>query len=198
MSEKFQNKYRIPSARATWHDYDGGMYFITICTANQESYFGNIHDEKMFFSDIGLYTEEQIKKVHSHYPYAEIPLWVVMPNHIHLIVVIDGGNDARIRRDGARSVSTVDVSINCKDGARPVSTIDNKMQQISLRKKSLAVVIGGIKSAITRYANANEITFAWQTRFHDRIIRNQDECNRIADYIETNIINWKADKFYRQ
>lgn len=100
MSEKFQNKYRIPSARATWHDYDGGMYFITICTANQESFFGNIHDGKMFFSDIGLYAEEQIKNVRSHYPYAEIPLWVVMPNHIHLIVVIDNG------RDGARSVST--------------------------------------------------------------------------------------------
>ena len=71
------------------------------------------------------------------------------------------------------------------------------MQQISLRKKSLSVVIGGIKSAITRYANENKIPFAWQTRFHDRIIRNQEECNRIADYIESNIVIWTADKFYR-
>ncbi len=40
--DKFQNKYRIPSARANWHDYNGGIYFITICTKNREHYFGEI------------------------------------------------------------------------------------------------------------------------------------------------------------
>ena len=41
--EKFQNKYRIPSARAAWHDYGGGAYFVTICTKNREHSFGEIH-----------------------------------------------------------------------------------------------------------------------------------------------------------
>jgi putative transposase len=44
---KFQNKYRIPSARAEWHDYNGGVYFITICTAGREHYFGRIENDRM-------------------------------------------------------------------------------------------------------------------------------------------------------
>ena len=40
--EKFQNRFRIPSARANWHDYNGGVYFVTICTKNREHYFGEI------------------------------------------------------------------------------------------------------------------------------------------------------------
>lgn len=42
MTEKFQNKYRVPSARAPWHGYNGGVYFVTICTQNREHYFGEI------------------------------------------------------------------------------------------------------------------------------------------------------------
>ena len=40
--DKYQNKYRVPSARANWHDYNGGVYFVTICTKNREHYFGEI------------------------------------------------------------------------------------------------------------------------------------------------------------
>ncbi len=40
--EKFQNKYCIPSARANWHNYNGGVYFVTICTKNREHYLGEI------------------------------------------------------------------------------------------------------------------------------------------------------------
>ncbi len=40
--DKFQNRFRITSARAYWHDYNGGIYFITICTKNREHYFGEI------------------------------------------------------------------------------------------------------------------------------------------------------------
>ncbi|WP_157471572.1 hypothetical protein [Marinifilum fragile] len=50
-TNKFQNKYRIPSARATWWDYSSeGLYFITICTRNQETLFGEIESEQMILS----------------------------------------------------------------------------------------------------------------------------------------------------
>lgn len=51
--EKFKDKYRITSARARWHSYDGGAYFITICTKDMEHYLGEIVDYKMILSDIG-------------------------------------------------------------------------------------------------------------------------------------------------
>ena len=84
--EKFRNQYRIPSARATWHNYNGGTYFVTICTQNREQHFGKIvydqNDEaQMDYTEMGQYANEQFKTIPDHYPYAEIQLWVVMPNH---------------------------------------------------------------------------------------------------------------------
>lgn len=215
--EKFQNKYRIPSTRANWHNYNGGVYFVTICTNNREHYFGEIcPGPQMHLSPIGQYAYNQFINVKTHYPYAKIPLFVIMPDHIHAIVTIDweneiGGNGVHTQcRDVARNVCNEniardacgngvhaqcgDVARRCGDVARNVSTgVNTQMANISPRKNSLAVVIRGVKSSITHYANKNNIPFAWQTRFHDRIIRNQAELDRISDYIEKNVVNWHDD-----
>ncbi len=225
--EKFQNKYRIPSARAYWHDYNGGVYFVTICTKNREHYFGEIThcrdvarnvstEPQMQLSPIGQYAYEQFMNVKSHYPYAEIPLFVIMPDHIHAIVTIDGeneigGNGVQTQcgdgmrtqcenivrthcRDVARTHCRDVARTQCRDVARNVSTgVNIQMANISPHKNSLAVVIRGIKSSITKFANQNNTPFAWQTRFHDRIVRNQDEFDRISDYIEKNVVNWQND-----
>ena len=211
MSERFQNQYRIPSARAPWHGYDGGVYFVTICTKNREHYFGEITtdcrdgvhtvstgmvipESQMQLSPIGQYAHKQFVNVQSHYPYAEIPLFVVMPNHIHAVVVIDGNDTANGENDGA---------VHCRDGVHTVSTgerwksdfVNVQMQIISKCKGRLSVVVGGLKRSITHYANTNNIPFAWQSRFHDRIVRDQDELNRIATYIENNVAQWHWDEF---
>lgn len=179
MSDKFQNKYRIPSARATFHNYNGGAYFVTICTAGMAHFFGEISNSEINFTEIGLCAVENIENISTHYPYAEIPLYAVMPNHIHLIVFID--NTAHgCGRDVARNVST-----------------NIHMSNISPKYGTLPTVIRGLKSAITRYANKNNISFSWQTRFHDRIIRDHHEMNRIAEYIENNVVNWEMDKYYQ-
>ena len=60
----------------------------------------------------------------------------------------------------------------------------------------LSVIVRQFKQSVTRYANANSISFAWQTRFHDRIIRDCDEMNRIAEYIENNVARWESDEFH--
>ena len=72
------------------------------------------------------------------------------------------------------------------DVARNVSTDNGKQKTISPQKGSLATVIRGFKSAITKYARERGIAFAWQTRFYDRIVRNQNELNAIVEYIENN------------
>ena len=175
--DRFQNKYRIESARADWHDYDGGSYFITICTKHRQHFFGEIVDGEMMLSDIGKYADEQFQNVSSHYPYAEIPLWTIMPNHLHAIVVIDGNKTKYDRRvvETWRAAS---------------------LQDIANLQGWLSVVIGGLKSSITRFANENDFPFSWQPRFHDHIIRNNVELNRVATYIENNVANWTDDEFY--
>ena len=58
-------------------------------------------------------------------------------------------------------------------------------------------MIGGMKSSVTNFANQNAIPFAWQPRFHDRIIRTTDEINRVAYYIENNVAQWQCDEFFK-
>ncbi|MCQ2286109.1 MAG: hypothetical protein MJZ76_04465 [Bacteroidales bacterium] len=212
LKDKYQNTYRIPTARAPWHTYDNGCYFVTICTANRKCFFGQITNPvTMNLSTIGKYAHEQFSKVSEHYPYAKIPVFVIMPNHIHAIVLVDGHNIPYTKQNAGKCGNTTNENDceygdrdceygdrDCRDGARTVSTIarwksstvDKNMQNISRCKGPLSVVIGGIKSAVTKYAHEKQIPFAWQTRFHDRIIRNQNQMDKIAQYIERNVAKW--------
>jgi len=205
--DRWQNKYRIESARAIWHDYDGGSYFITICAKDREHFFGDIVDREMVLSDIGKFVDEQFKNVTSHYPYAEIPLWTIMPNHVHAIVVISACRDVACNvfekpttDNDACNVSHIESICSEGDVARYVSTNptdkNEYMAERSPKQGSLAAVIRGLKSAVTKYANENNLYFSWQPRFHDHIVRDTPEMNRIADYIKNNVANWKDDEFY--
>ena len=201
---KYKDKYRIPSARAAWNDYDGGVYFITICTKYREHDFGEIEDGKMILSEIGTHTQKCIEEITQHNPYAEIPLHVIMPNHLHLIVVIDYDKTPHDKR----TVDVVTTPVETFPETSHNETIAKEtFQETSLQRKTpieratemqswLSVAIRQFKQSITRYALENSIDFAWQTRFHDHIIRDNDEMNGIANYIENNVANWKQDKFY--
>lgn len=111
---RFKNRYRIPSARAEWHDYSGGIYFVTICTHNREHYFGEVADGEMRLSEIGKYVDSQFQNIHCHYSHVQIPLWVVMPNHVHCIVVIEAEcRDAihRVSNPSENSIQCVSNSL---------------------------------------------------------------------------------------
>ena len=90
-TDRFPQRKNI---RAEFHDYSGGMYFVTICTRDKEHYFGTIRNGEMIPTDIGRYAEEALEKLPTHYNYVEVPLYVVMPNHIHAIIVIREKSDA--------------------------------------------------------------------------------------------------------
>lgn len=108
----------------------------------------------MNLTEIGLFADEQLKNVTAHYPYSEIPIWVVMPNHIHAIVTINnefGLNDEK-------------YSKSCRAVARNDATNEKNeyMSSLSPKQNTLSVVIRGLKSAITKFANEHSIPFAWQ------------------------------------
>lgn len=213
----FQNRFLIPSARAAWHDYNGGIYFVTICTAGREHYFGEITNSEMRLSEIGRYTDECINNIPQHNPYADVPLYVVMPNHIHAIVVIDGDNvpskNQIANKLDVPNVETMYTSSQNQGTIQPETmytsslqtppqprwkneNVNEQMQSISHQRGLLSTAIGGLKRAVTCFANQNNIPFGWQSRFHDHIIRHIDEMNRIAEYIETNVLRWESDEFY--
>ena len=179
----FQNRYRIPSSRASWHDYGGGVYFITICTAGRLCYFGEIADGEMRMSEIGRYTDACIRKIESLHTDISVPIYQIMPNHVHLVVIIEDITNLIKKETPQCDVSTARTSMR-----------NAEMHQVANACGYLSHVLSRFKSAVTKYAHLNGIPFGWQARFHDRIVRNQDELNRIAEYIENNVANWNSDE----
>ena len=162
---------------------------MTICTAGRVHFFGEIINAQMCLSDVGRIAHDNFAQVTTHYPYAEIPLFTVMPNHIHAIVVIDGDE-----YDNRLLLTSVETMCTSSLQRWKTDIVNDKMREISHKRGALSVVIAGLKRAVTCYAHQNGISFAWQSRFHDRIIRNQEELNRIAEYIETNVAKWDEDE----
>ena len=94
--DKFQNKYRIPSARAPFWDYGwNASYFVTICTHNHIFYFGDIGEEEMVLSDVGEIALQCWLEIPEHFPFVKLDTFVIMPNHVHGIVIIDKNDDGR-------------------------------------------------------------------------------------------------------
>ncbi|MDE6718151.1 MAG: transposase [Muribaculaceae bacterium] len=152
------------SPRADFHDYSGGDYFVTICTENKIHFLGEIKNNIFYPTKIGEIVHEKIESLSSHYPYSQILNYVVMPNHIHIIIRISESADA--------------------PGCVPTF------------RTPLSVVVGGFKQSITVYARRNNITFGWQPRYHDHIIRNEKEALKISTYIDNNVANWTQDCFH--
>lgn len=150
--EKFKGKYRTTSHRLRGYDYaQEGAYFITICCANRECLFGEIVDGKILLNDFGNIADFEWKNTENIRPNIVIDEYVVMPDHIHGIVVID----YRIGDEGRDTVQN-----DRRDTVHRVSTGEK----------------------------------IWQPGFYDHIIRNEDELNRIRQYIIDNPKNWNADK----
>jgi REP element-mobilizing transposase RayT len=189
MTDRFKNIYRISSARWQKWDYSANAaYFITVCTVHRERFFGEINNGEMKLSEIGKTVQsEWLKTFELRLDMNLIPdEYVIMPNHFHGIVVF-GENQYNTDKTGNGGG---DVQTQC---AVHVQWQSNKFGSQS---KNLASVIRGFKSAVKKFATMNNIPFAWQTRFHDRVIRNYSEYNRIVHYINTNIENWHHDELY--
>ena len=96
MTEKFQNKYRIKTTRLQNWDYgSNAAYFVTICTQNREYYFGEIINGVMQLSEIGLLANKYWLEIPEHFPFVELDEFVVMPNHVHGIIIINKSDDAK-------------------------------------------------------------------------------------------------------
>ena len=112
----------------------------------------------------------------------ELGEFVVMPNHIHGIIMI-----------GANEYNTHPNAMQFGDAMHCVST-----NQFVPQSKNLSSIIRGYKSAVTVFARKNKIDFEWHPRFHDRIIRSTFEYNNISNYIINNPAKWAEDKFYQK
>ena len=118
----------------------------------------------------------------SRRPY-QLDEYVVMPNHVHGILILNGNRIGTVGTTHALSLPPI-----------PDAHAQSRFQNQG--KNTLSSIIGSYKSAVSKHAHRLGFDFAWQSRFHDHIIRNEEEYQRIANYIRVNPANWKEDKFF--
>ena len=142
--KKFQGKYRIPSARATWWDYsNGGSYFITINTHNREHTFGEIVRDDMALSAIGEIALQCWIDIPNHFPHLKLGVYQVMPNHIHGILNVETlpQTQSIVETLHATSLPQTVPTI-------PTESTSLQMTAISPKAGSLARILGSYKSAV--------------------------------------------------
>jgi putative transposase len=202
----YKNKYRVESTRLKHWDYSSkGRYFITICTHHREHMFGAIVNGQMQLNENGNIVHQCWFDLPNHYPHIILDAFVIMPNHIHGIMGID---DCMVET-GFKPVST-DVANNnvmgiddcmVETGFKPVSTdVANNNEiiasPISVKPHGVSEFVRALKTFSSRKMNEMNHTpglTRWQSRFHDHIIRNERELQRIQQYIHNNPLTWDND-----
>ena len=100
--------------RAEWHDYNSGIYFVTICSKDKQHIFGKIKDSIMILSDIGKIVERCILDISNHHTNVELWNHVIMPNHIHMVINV--GTQPAVGRDAIHRVRTSKPNRRTKNG----------------------------------------------------------------------------------
>ena len=161
------------------YDYSkNGAYFITICTHNRERLFGEFVGQglcscrlpEIVLSVMGKNISNELLQLEKRYQLMKINKYIIMPNHIHVIVVLDN---------------------------------DRLQNLYELQEQSPCPTIGDIicafKSITTKQCNKSDNIIErkiWQPRFHDHIIRNDEEYKILWEYIDTNPLKWELDKYF--
>ena len=154
------------------YDYSAvGAYFVTICSWNKRFLFGNILSGEMILNETGEVAHKCWKGIPQHFPHVMIDEYIIMPNHVHGILVIKGGIV------GAKNFSP------SKIGA-PRGT-----------SKTIGSVIRGFKIGVTKWARQNtSVEHVWQRNYYEHVIRNEEELNLVRKYIINNPKCWEMDR----
>jgi len=155
-----REKHHRRSIRLPGYSYiQAGAYFVTVCTQDRECFFGEIVNAKMELNQYGAVVAGCWAGLDRQYPYLKLDQWVVMPNHLHGIILIKEG--------GSRTAPTTDRT----------------------KPKPLGQLIGAFKTISTKQINALRGTPGaplWQRNYYERIIRDENELDRIRCYIQDN------------
>lgn len=187
------------SIRLKGYDYTQlGAYFVTICTHGHGCLFGDVVEGKMLLNPFGQVAAAYWERIPRHFPCVELGTWVVMPNHIHGIIIITGdaggGEASPITSVDLEDVTGFASNLSMSDGRdasplRPAGALSD----------SLGAVVGNFKSITTRRINKMRHTFdvqVWQRNYWEHIIRTPESHAKIEDYIANNPACWQDDQLH--
>ncbi len=184
------------SVRLKEYDYSqDGTYFVTICTRDKECFFGKIKNGKMFLNDVGEMARKYWLKIEELHDFVKLGSFVIMPNHVHGIIIFDKTVGASIY--GALKHQ---VFINGNQGA--MNRAPTRMGGFAgaknpMLKISLGTIIRWYKGRCTFEINKKQSSFfGWQRNYHEHIVRNEESFEKINNYIIRNPLLWEKDGFF--
>lgn len=193
MTALYRQRYRIPSIRLSNWDYRSpGLYFITMCVRNRWTQpFGFIRNGFICLSDIGTIAHRYWLDIPNHFPNVSLDTFVIMPDHVHGIIRIHDNRSESYHRsvNNNQSVETRYIASLQNDSYIQNGVyIPNRMYNRfgGLPSNSLSSIIHTYKSAVTRWGNAHNQFFQWQSRYFEKIIRSQRELHNVRRYILNN------------
>lgn len=179
---KEKKQYRLPN-----YDYSGyGNYFITINTQNRyKKYFGKIINNKIQLSEMGNIVDKIWNQIPIQFPDVLLDVYQIMPDHFHAIIKM------RSSENLTQLLDEQGYQINKSPIKFKSAIINNPME---LKQKTLGYIIRWFKGKVKFESNKVKPDFKWQSRFYDRVIRDDKEFYFIQKYIEDNPLNYKVDK----
>jgi REP element-mobilizing transposase RayT len=186
------------SIRLQHHDYaSNGMYYITICVYNHQNVFGRIENGKMITSPFGQIANEQWFELPKRFPYVQLDAFIVMPKHVHGVLLMDYCNSPGIIETYVGAGFTPALDNN------NIPTQNNKATA-RLAPTTIPNIIGAYKSLVLQHAlqyiktNCPDTILGklWQRGYYDHIIRDYQAYEKITDYIANNPVKWDDDKFF--
>ncbi|MBI4680869.1 MAG: transposase [Nitrospirae bacterium] len=180
-------KHHRRSVRLREYEYSqAGAYFITICAKDRECLFGQIIAGKMILNEYGEIVQEYLDLIPGHFPGVELDIHIVMPNHIHGIII---NNDCR------GEVFSPGVLTPVESSPGVVKPQGGKTPPLQ-RKPTLGNIIAYFKYQTTVKINDIRDTFnpVWQRNYYERIIRNEHELFKFREYVQNNPLQWDLDK----
>src|SRR3990170_4846715 len=174
------------SIRLPAYDYaEAGAYFVTICTQNRECVFGEVVQGRMISNGPGQMVESVWHQLPQHYPGVEVDAFVVMPNHVHGIIILAGAGPRACPDDPGRPQGE-----GQPQGVAPTKSLS--LPHVVHRFKSLTTAryrIGVLQNGWRPFPGR-----LWQRNYHEHIIRNEEELNHIRQYIIDNPSHWERDE----
>ena len=117
-----------------------------------------------------------------------------MPNHVHGIVIIEANNSVT-NHPTVETQHAASLQYRAKSISLPINNSHQQSQKPL--PGSLSAIIRSYKSAVTRWAKHNDYSqFAWQSRFYDHVIRDEESLDKIRLYILENPLKWETDEYY--
>jgi len=191
-------KHHRRSIRLPGYDYtQSGMYFVTLCTHDRGRLFGEIIDEQMHLNAWGQIVTAEWERTPQVRPYITLDAYVVMPNHLHGIIIINDTGASVVGASGPDAPTAAHKPSTAPPDA-PTQTPPNANPK-GPAKGSIGAIIAQFKRQTTVAINRQRDTPAapvWQRNYYEHIIRDENSFNTVRLYVETNPAQWIEDSLY--